>query len=89
MIYLVKNAVFDQSGALKKREGFKVNDLAKRITRILEAVSAQSNDETLWCTGPAIGEAYLTQSLRWLHDVIELDSEEALQKIINQSKDNI
>lgn len=43
----------------------------KRLERILEAVRMQAKDNSLWILNPSIGEAYITQSLRWLHQVIE------------------
>jgi hypothetical protein len=60
-----------------------------RLKMIHEAVNAQAEDETLWLMDQTIGEAYLTQSLRWLHRVIESGDMEALAKIIAQSKDEI
>lgn len=66
-----------------------MNDLNKWRLNLLNAVEAQINDETLWTMKPTIGEAYLQQSLRWLHYVIEENSEEALLNIIQQSTGDI
>jgi hypothetical protein len=61
---------------------------------VLKAVEAQANDETLWNVNlpgkemtVLIGEAYVQQSLRWLHKVIEENDLEALNSIIEQSED--
>lgn len=66
----------------------KANSLDQWRLNLIKAVDAQASDETLWSPG-SIGEAYVTQSLRWLHQVIEENDEEALQQIINQSKGDI
>lgn len=59
-------------------------------TNLIHAVEAQANDETLWCTGGiTAAEAYMQQSLRWLHQVIEENDLQALQSIINQSTGDI
>lgn len=42
----------------------------ERLERIRKAVDMQSKDATLWDYG-SIHEAYIIQSLRWLHCVIE------------------
>lgn len=74
----------------------KVSDLKMRIrelsdwkAKVLKAVNAQAEDETLWCLEPSVGEAYVTQSLRWLHEVIEKGSETALKAILGQSTGDI
>lgn len=51
------------------------------------AINAQAEDPLLWQAATA-SEAYLVQSLRWLHFVVEENDPEALAKIIDQSKDN-
>lgn len=58
------------------------------LERIQKAVEAQASDETMW-NPSSIGEAYVTQSLRWLHLVIEEDDEVAFQSIINQANGDI
>ena len=55
----------------------------------MQAVDAQANDETLWLLNPSIGEAYIAQSLRWLHKVIEEADEQSMRKIIDQSTGDI
>lgn len=66
-------------------------DQWKRLNLIRKAIFAQANDDTLWILsdGCTAGEAYVMQSLRWLHRVIEEGDTEALAKIIAQSKDEI
>ena len=70
--------------------------LRKKMELILEAVKAQAEDETLWAVNMpgeefriSVAERYMQQSLRWLHDVIEKDDENALRRIIDQAKGNI
>ena len=70
--------------------------LRKKMELILEAVKAQAEDETLWAVNMpgeefriSVAEAYMQQSLRWLHDVIEKGDENALRRIIDQAKGNI
>lgn len=69
---------------------------SEKLKLILMAVEAQANDETLWRVNipgepfqVSIGEAYVTQSLRWLHDVIENTDEDALKNIINQANGDV
>ena len=64
--------------------------------KVKAAVDAQANDETLWPVNipgqeftVSIGQAYVQQSLRWLHRVIEDGDEAALKAIIDQSKGDI
>lgn len=57
--------------------------------RIMRAINFQAEDETIWFNAKHIGEAYLQQSLRWLHAWIEDRSEAALRYIENQSKGDI
>lgn len=65
-------------------------ELTKRLRRILNAVSAQGSDASLWpVRHETLEEAHAYQALRWLHDLIESDSDEALQKILNQSNGSI
>lgn len=69
------------------------DDLRNRVLAYIKnlrgAVDAQANDQTLWFVAETVTEAYVQQSLRWLHRVIEENDEEALQKIIDQSEDKI
>jgi len=60
----------------------------ERLNLIIKAVNAQAEDESLWFVAESITEAYIQQSLRWLHDVIETGNERALNGIIEQSKDH-
>ena len=66
-----------------------ITKLETRIKLVSQAVEAQANDETLWVLDPSIGEAYMQQSLRWLHRVIEDGDEAALASIIEQAEDRI
>lgn len=67
-----------------------MNDLDTWRLMVLKAVEAQADDETLWNPNPSsIGEAYMQQSLRWLHSLIEEADEEALKRIINQSNGDL
>lgn len=74
-----------------------MTDIDKWRLNLLKAVEAQANDETLWATNilgepdmkVGIAEAYMQQSLRWLHQVVEENDLEALQWIVNQSKGDI
>lgn len=61
----------------------------KKWESLLKAVDAQANDETLWVLEQSIGEAYVTQSLFWLHQVIEYNDMNALKLIVAQSKGEI
>lgn len=61
----------------------------EKILLIKQAVEAQANDETLWFLDPSIEGAYLQQSLRWLHKLIEENDEQSLTDIINQSTGDI
>jgi hypothetical protein len=64
--------------------------LNRRMNRILEAVEAQARDETLWPVyGESVQTAHVVQSLRWLHELIENDSDVAINNIVYQSKDNL
>lgn len=65
------------------------SDLDKWRLNLIKAVEAQAEDETLWLLDVSVGEAYLAQSLRWLHQVIEENDLEALQSIINQASGDI
>lgn len=56
---------------------------------LINAVEAQAQDKTIWFVAETVTEAYLQQSLRWLHRVIEENDPEALKKIIAQAKDEI
>lgn len=83
----------------------KNKELEKRMEKIHIAVLAQVNDETLWCTNESedgelkrkpkiqsavtIGEAYVQQSLTWLHEVIEFGDDRALKNIIDQSNGDV
>lgn len=69
--------------------------LREALEKITKAVNAQANDGSLWavnmpgkpfCVG--IGEAYIQQSLRWLHYVIEDGDDAAMNSIIEQSKEH-
>lgn len=73
---------------LLQREGKEMTDAEWKIN-IRNAVEAQANDQTLWSLRPTVHEAYVLQSLRWLHRVIEDRDDEALSSIIAQSEDNI
>ena len=61
----------------------------ERMALIKRAVDFQANDETLWLDSYSVEEAYIQQSLRWLHRVIDDGDREALKDIINQSKGDI
>lgn len=70
--------------------------MSDRMKMIQEAVRIQAEDETLWHFNMpgepfqvSIGEAYVQQSLRWLHKVIEEGDEQALQAIINQNNGDV
>ena len=65
-----------------------MNNIDKWRLNLLKAIEAQAKDETLWCQD-SIGEAYITQSLRWLHRVIEENDMEALKSIVDQSNGDI
>jgi hypothetical protein len=67
----------------------------KHWINIARAVAAQTYDDTLWATNIpgqefkiGVGEAYIQQSLRWLHRVIERNDLEALKAIIEQRDGN-
>jgi hypothetical protein len=60
----------------------------KRAFIIKTAVDAQAEDTSLWFMSERITEAYLQQSLRWLHRVIESGDPEALNSILTQSQDH-
>lgn len=55
---------------------------------ILNAVEAQANDGSLWFQAPSIGEAYIQQSLRDLHRVIETGDITAYQRIWEQGQEH-
>jgi len=55
---------------------------------IKKAVDAQAEDSSLWFRANYIGEAYLQQSLRWLHAVIEDADKKALESILEQAEDH-
>lgn len=61
----------------------------KRLRLVLAAVDAQADDETLWCTGAPVGEAYIAQSLRWIHSVAETGDMAAFENIVKQSKGDV
>lgn len=58
-------------------------------SNLLKAVEAQAEDETIWTKPHSVNEAYLLQSLRWLHRVIEQNDLNALKSIVDQSKGDI
>lgn len=69
---------------------------AEQLRFIREAVARQADDETLWSANIpgqefkiGIGEAYIQQSLRWLHKVIEDLDQVAFKNIIMQSNDEL
>ncbi|RJP50499.1 MAG: hypothetical protein C4586_05810 [Anaerolineaceae bacterium] len=66
-----------------------MNEMDKWRLHVLKAVEAQAEDETLWCTDVTVAEAYMQQSLRWLHALIEENDMEAFRKIVSQSKGDI
>lgn len=73
-----------------------MTDIDKWRLNLLKAVEAQANDETLWAVNipgqpfkVGIGEAYVQQSLRWLHQVIEENDLDALEWIVNQSNGDV
>jgi hypothetical protein len=66
-----------------------VTDIDKWRLKLLAAVEAQANDETLWPLDPSVGEAYVLQSLRWLHMLIEENDQAAFAKIVDQSNGDI
>lgn len=76
------------SNAILKESMNEVQKINRRLNRILEAVKAQANDETLW-TPKTVYEAHTTQSLRWLHELIEKDSDVAINNIVQQSRGDI
>jgi hypothetical protein len=59
-----------------------------RLEKIKEAVDAQALDHSLWFVDGTVAEAYLQQSLRWLHRVIEDLNLKALEKIKEQSEEH-
>lgn len=61
-------------------------DLQSWKEALVLAVNAQASDDSLW-NPTSVGEAYVTQSLRWLHMVIEDNDVEALTSIVDQSTD--
>lgn len=63
--------------------------LTKWRLNVLKAVEAQAEDETLWCTDVTVAEAYIQQSLRWLHALIEDNDMDAFKRIVSQSKGDI
>lgn len=60
----------------------------KHADSIRRAVMAQANDASLWIQMPSIGEAYIQQSLRWLHSVIEENDDRAMASILEQAEDH-
>lgn len=60
--------------------------LTSHMKSIADAVRLQAQDGSLWCTdGISIGEAYVQQSLRALHKVIEENDIDAFHFIEMQS----
>lgn len=59
------------------------------LNKIKEAARLQAQDDSLWCVEEiSIGEAYLQQSLRALHKVIEENNINAFHFIEKQSWDH-
>lgn len=80
-----------QSTDAEKRRVFVLKEWLDNVNA---AVQAQARDDTLWAVNipgeefkVGIGEAYIQQSLRRLHRVIELNDTEALKQIIAQAND--
>ncbi len=74
----------------------KVEVLKEWLDNLNKAVEAQANDETLWAVNIpgqefkiGIGEAYVQQSLRWLHKVIEYNDQGAMKAIVDQSNGDV
>lgn len=65
-----------------------IKDLQSWREAVDLAIDAQAHDKTLW-DPQTVQEAYILQSLRWLHMVIEDHDVEALKNIVNQSTGNI
>lgn len=62
----------------------------QKLDLIISAVKYQADDETLWFVGQiTVGEAYVQQSLRWLHRVIEDQDPQAYANIENQNLGDI
>lgn len=59
-----------------------------RLEMIQKAINAQAEDQSLWFHADHITEAYIQQSLRWLHRVIEDGDERALNSILEQAEDH-
>lgn len=60
---------------------------AKHAANIQTAINAQAEDHLLW-QHATIVEAYIIQSLRWLHAVVEDNDPKALASIVEQSEEN-
>jgi len=72
LILTNENSMFDLHSLIK--------DLA-RIQMILNAVSAQALDKTIWFEAQTATEAYLQKSLRDLHKVIKDGDTNAMKSI--------
>lgn len=60
-----------------------------KFDMIKSAINAQAEDHSIWFIADSISEAYLQQSLRWLHKVIEDGDQKAFDSIIEQSAEHL
>ena len=61
-----------------------MNKEAILLDLIFRAVNKQAEDIGLWCEAGTIGEAYMQESLRDLHRVIEAGDIQAYHRIVNR-----
>lgn len=80
---------FDAGKLLGSKSVPAESHMPMRFAMALQAVDSQANDETLWMDIPSASEAYIKQSLRWLHSVIEEGDTEAYNAILRQSVGDI
>ncbi len=73
--------------SVQKIDGARMTLTCPHCDKIKQAVAAQADDNSLW-QEERVYEAYLNQSLRWLHSVIETGDENALASILEQSKEH-
>lgn len=85
----------DMSTIVHFENGF-LEGVKQERDRIMQAIRAQFEDDTLWAVNVpgepfevTVTEAHVIQSLRWLHKFIKDDDQQALKAIINQSKADI
>lgn len=63
----------------------KYKELEDWKNKILGLVNAQAEDEGLWCQAEYISEAMLQQALRYLHEVIENETQlEVVERLLGE-----